>query len=209
MARSKSVRGVTSDDENLDETWSPPSVGDEEPSASSRSSGGVGHMSLKQCAALLGRNRTTVEKWIDLGCPFVTKANRDLGVAWVLDIADVVRWLERHAAETTAERFGKTADGDISEGDAKRRRLVALMHMDEAEAAATLRSQVRWQLVVDQVEELLTELLGGISNIPDIVAGKVDPKHAVKVRKSVDESVRGILNKLSVSRFLSKLQAGD
>lgn len=70
-------------------------------------------------------------------------------------------------------------------------------------------AQVRWQLVVDQVEELLTEMLGGISNIPDIVAGKVDPKHAVKVRKSVDETVRGILNKLSVSRFLSKLQAGD
>ncbi|MBB3520987.1 terminase small subunit [Rhizobium sp. BK456] len=209
MARRKSVRGVTSDDENLDETWAPPSIDNDDPSSSHREADKHGHMSLKQCAALLGRNRTTVEKWIDLGCPYVTKANRDLGLAWVLDIADVVRWLERHAAETTAERFGKTVDGDVSEGDAKRRRLVALMHLDEAEAAAVLRSQVRMQLVIDEIEKLLTEVRGGVASIPDIVAGKVDPKHAVKVRKDVDDTLRALLDSLSVTAVMAKITAGD
>jgi phage terminase Nu1 subunit (DNA packaging protein) len=209
MARRKTVRGVTSDEDNPDVTWSPPSIDEDEPSASHRDTDKDGQVSLKQCAALLGRNRTTVEKWLDIGCPYVTKANRDLGVAWVLDIADVVRWLERHAAETTAERFGKTVDGDISEGDAKRRRLVAIMHIDEAEAAGVLRSHVRWQLVIDEIEKLLAEVRGGVGGIPDLVAGKVDPKHAVKVRKDVDESLRGLMDSLSVSAVVAKITSGD
>ncbi len=212
MARRKSGRGVTSSDEILDEPWSPPSVdGDDDldPSLSQREAPAERLVSLKQCALLLCRNRTTVEKWLAEGCPSVTKANRDLGVAWTLDLAEVVKWLERNAAERTADRFGKTEGADISEGDAKRRRLVALMYQDEAEAARTLRAQVVWQLVIDAVEAVLTEVRGGVAAIPDAVAGKVEPKHAVKVRKAVDETTRQILDSVSVSNVLSKIPAGD
>ncbi|MBY5329571.1 terminase small subunit [Rhizobium leguminosarum] len=203
---------MTSDEEILDEPWSPPAVdGDDDldPSLAQREAPAARLVSLKQCALLLGRNRTTVEKWLGEGCPSVTKANRDLGVAWTLDLAEVVKWLERSAAERTADRFGNTDGGEISEGDAKRRRLVALMYQDEAEAARTLRSQVVWQLAIDAMETVLTEVRGGVAAIPDAVAGKVEPKHAVKIRKAVDETIRQILDAVSISNVVSKIPVGD
>ncbi|MEY9831096.1 hypothetical protein ABIA25_002911 [Sinorhizobium fredii] len=99
---------------------------DSAPSSPSRSSISARHMSLKQLATLLNRDRNTVMKYLDQGMPAVEKADRDRGAAWVLDSAEAVRWLEERAAKNVADRFG----GDlktVSKEDAERRDAVAKM----------------------------------------------------------------------------------
>lgn len=55
--------------------------------------------------------------------PYVEKVDRDLGKAWSFDTAEVVRWLEKRAADTAAEKLGVSGlDGKTSEEEAKRRR---------------------------------------------------------------------------------------
>jgi len=74
-------------------------------SAARRAASKERYVSLKELASFLDRDRNTVSKWLDAGLPFVEKADRDLGKAWVFDTAEVVRWLEKRAADTTAEKL--------------------------------------------------------------------------------------------------------
>lgn len=176
-------------------------------SASRRTAAKDRLVSLKELASFLDRDRNTVSKWLDHGLPYVDKADRDLGKAWSFDTAEVVRWLEKRAADTTAEKLGDgAADGKTSEDEAKRRRAVALAVVAEIDMLERLHSVVPVSAVLDLWAKDYAEIKGRMMTIPDAVAGNVDPSISIKVRKIVDEHVRSILNDLKTKDGLLKVE---
>lgn len=158
-------------------------------------------VSLKELAAILDRDRNTVSKWLDAGLPYVDKADRDLGKAWSFDTAEVVRWLEKRAADTAAEKLGASGlDGKTSEEEAKRRRAVAAAVITELEAAEAVRTVVRISHVVDRISADYAEIRDGVMSLPDAIAGRVEAKIAPKVREIADKHVRNVLKNLRVDR---------
>ncbi|WP_279482266.1 terminase small subunit [Aureimonas sp. SK2] len=153
-------------------------------------------MSLSQIAGALDRDRNTVKKWLDQGCPFVEKADRDTGREWALDVAEVVRWLERRSAEAAAEKLGAGPDGAVTEGEAKRRRAVAQAIIAEAEAAEIMGTLSRTSVMLDRVAADYAEIRGRLTGIGDTAAGQVERKVAKRVKEIVDEAVSGALSAL-------------
>lgn len=154
------------------------------------------HMSLSQIAGALDRDRNTVSKWLDQGCPFVERADRDTGRQWLLDLADVVRWLERRSAEAAAEKLGAGPDGAVTEGEAKRRRAVAQAIIAEAEAAEIMGTLSRTSFMLDRVAADYSEIRGRLSGIGDTVAGQVERKLSKRVKELVDEQIANALRAL-------------
>lgn len=161
------------------------------------------YVSLKEAATLLDRDRNTVTKWIDQGCPFVERGDRELGKKWVLDLAAVVRWMEKRAADAAAEKLGASADGVTSEDEAKRRRAVAQAIIAEVEAAETLRTVVRISAVIDRVAADYNDIRGRMMAVPDAIAGRVEQRVAERVREIADEQVRNALKALKADRSLT------
>lgn len=119
MARKKTLTGVMAVDTNPVDDTAPPVIPDESsaPPSSKREAERLRVVSVKQAATLLGRDRNTIQKWLDQGCPYLTKADRELGVSWELDLGDVVRWLEERAGAAAAAKFGDSEDGKMSEDE--------------------------------------------------------------------------------------------
>lgn len=159
-------------------------------SSAKREAAKARHVSMKEASALLDRDRNTVKKWLDQGCPYVEKADRDLGKSWVLDLAAVVRWLEKRAADATAAKLGATADGVISEDEAKRRRAVAQAVIAEIEASEVLKAVVPVSFVIERISKDYGELRAKLMSLPDIIAGHLDAEASVRIRKIADEQVR-------------------
>jgi len=170
-------------------------------SAARRAASKERYVSLKELASFLDRDRNTVSKWLDNGLPFVEKADRDLGKAWIFDTGEVVRWLEKRAADTTAEKLGSgSIDGRTSEEEAKRRRAVAAAIITELEAAEAVRTVVRVSHVVEKIAADYAEIRSRLMSLPDAIAGRVEASVAQKVREIADEQVRTTLKALRVER---------
>ena len=45
-------------------------------------------------AEILGVSLPTVDSYVKRGCPYVSQADRDNGVPWVFDTAEVIEWLK-------------------------------------------------------------------------------------------------------------------
>lgn len=162
------------------------------------------HVSLQEAAALLDRDRNTVKKWLEKeGCPYVQRADRDLGQAWVLDIADIVRWLEKRAADAAADKMSLDGEGRTSEDEAKRRRAVVQAIMAEIELAELLQAVVRISLVTDRVAADYAELRARLLGVPDAVAGHF-PAFAAEVKDKVDAQIRTALRALRQDRKLKE-----
>lgn len=200
MARKKSDRTVLKSSDEMSELIStePP---ERNISASRRSAVRDRLVSLKELAAILDRDRNTVSKWIDIGLPYVDKADKNLGKAWSFDTAEVVRWLEKRAADTAAEKLGASGiDGKTSEEEARRRRAVAAAIITELEAAEAVKTVVRVSHVVDRISADYSEIRSRLMSLPDAISGRVETKVAQKVREIADEQVRSALKALRVDR---------
>jgi len=170
-------------------------------SASRRSASRDRLVSLKELASILDRDRNTISKWLDNGLPYVDKADRDLGKAWSFDTAEVVRWLEKRAADTAAEKLGASGlDGKTSEDEAKRRRAVAAAIITELEAAEAVKTVVRVSHVVDRISADYSEIRSRLMSLPDAIAGRVEASVAQKVREVADKQVRSALKSLRVDK---------
>ncbi|MCH4539464.1 terminase small subunit [Ochrobactrum sp. A-1] len=170
-------------------------------SASSRDAVKDRLVSLKELSTLLHRDRNTVSGWLSHGLPYVEKADRDLGKAWSFDTAEVVRWLEKRAADSAVEKLGVLgSDGKTSEEEAKRRRAVAAAIITELEAAEAVKTVVRVSHVVDRISSDYSEIRSRLMSLPDAISGRVETKVAQKVREIADEQVRSTLKALRVDR---------
>lgn len=200
MTRKKSGADVLKNgDENSVQTDTAPNF--RNISSSRRAASKDRLVSLKELASFLDRDRNTVTKWLDHGLPYVEKADRDLGKAWSFDTAEVVRWLEKRAADTAAEKLGGSGlDGKTSEEEAKRRRAVAAAIITELEAAEAVKTVVRISHVVDRIATDYAEIRSRLMMLPDAIAGRVEAKVTQKVREIADEQVRSALKALRVDK---------
>lgn len=200
MARRKSEATVLKSGDEMSELIST-DPSERNISLSRRSAARERLVSLKELASFLDRDRNTVTKWLDHGLPYVEKGDRNLGKAWSFDTAEVVRWLEKRAADTTAEKLGMTGlDGKTSEEEAKRRRAVAAAIITELEAAEAVRTVVRVSHVVDRISQDYSEIRSRLMMLPDAIAGRVETKVSQKVREVADKQVRKALEALRVDK---------
>lgn len=170
-------------------------------SAASRLASKDRHVSLKELSTILHRDRNTISKWLEIGLPYVEKADRDLGKAWIFDTAEVVRWLEKRAADSAVEKLGVLgSDGKTSEEEAKRRRAVAAAIITELEAAEAVKTVVRVSHVVDRISADYSEIRSRLMSLPDAIAGRVEASVAQKVREVADKQVRSALETLRVDK---------
>ncbi|RVG70895.1 hypothetical protein CN222_01795 [Sinorhizobium meliloti] len=167
---------------------------DSAPLVSTRTEAKARHMSLKQLAAFLNRDRNTVQKYIDQGMPVVEKADRDRGIFWVIDSAEAVRWLEERAATKVTERLGDVRG--MSEDEAKAQTAIMKMISASVAAAEDIRMVAKIQDMLDLMRQDYVELLLRLGAIPDTIAGKVDPKISSRVRAIADEQIQNALKAL-------------
>lgn len=156
------------------------------------------HVSLLQCATLLGRDRATVSKWIGQGCPVVQRADKARRVEWRLDLAEVVRWLEGRAAASVAEQMG-SADGEakLTTEEAKRRREIARMIVDEIEAAEAQRAVIKVADVLEDVAREYAEVRVALMSLPSKITSRCfGMADKAEMRDAVEELVRLCLRSL-------------
>jgi phage terminase Nu1 subunit (DNA packaging protein) len=179
---------------------------DSAPLASTRSEAKARHMSLKQLAAFLNRDRNTVQKYIDQGMPVVEKADRDRGISWLIDSAEAVRWLEERAATKVTERLGDVRG--MTEDEAKAQTAVMKMISASVAAAEDIRMVAKIQDMLDLVRRDYAELRLRLIAIPDTLAGKVDAKLSSKIRDVAEEQIKGALKALVADTEADALRKG-
>lgn len=156
----------------------------------------VRRMSLAAIAAMLNRDRNTVMKWTEQGCPVITRGNRATGTPWELDVADVVEWLEKRSAAAVAARFG---DGDaerIEKDEADRRRAIALMVQDEADAAERLKEVVAISLVSRSVSRDYANVRKSLLGLGAKAGMRCVGQPAVTIQETVDGLISESLSNL-------------
>lgn len=183
---------------NPPETGSHPQFdadGGGQPSFSPRSSTSTRHMSLKQLAEILNRDRNTVMKYLGQGMPVLERADRDRGISWIIDSAEAIRWLEERAAKSVADRLGGDVKS-VSKDDAERRDAVAKMIIREVDAAESAKMVTKISSMLDLIRRDYAELRLRLMSIPDTIAGKVDAKLSAKVRDVAEQQIRAALKAL-------------
>lgn len=162
-------------------------------------------VSLADLVIFLDRDRNTIVKWVDNGLPYIEKADRDLGKPWIFDSAEVVRWLEKRAADVTAEKLGDNAlDGKTSTEEAKRRRAVAEAVVSEIEAAEAIRTVVRVSHIVEKIASDYSEIRNRLISLPAAIAGRIDATVSQKVKDVADERIRIALKALRTDKDLEQ-----
>ncbi|WP_162249582.1 terminase small subunit [Rhizobium sp. Root149] len=185
---------------------SAPPIEDDTQGATKREVNKARVVSLQQCAIMLGYDRNTVEKWVKFeDCPYITKADRDRGVAWELDLAAVVRWLQDRAVRNATG--GGDEDGDGKPTAAKKRKEDAQAIVAELEAADMLRMVVPLQPVLDRIERDYNEIKKRLMTLSAAIAGRMDASIQRVVKEIADEQVRAMLAKLKVEDVIKAAQA--
>jgi len=158
-------------------------------------------VSLQELSTFLHRDRNTIYTWLKNGLPYIEEADKNIGKAWSFDTAEVVRWLEKRAADSAVEKLGILgSDGKTSEDEAKRRRAVAAAIITELEAAESVKTVVRVSHVVDRISKDYSEIRSRLMMLPDAIAGRVEASVAQKVREVADKQVRSALETLRVDK---------
>lgn len=205
MARRKTADPIMKDAETKAENTESVSIppDDTAPPTSKREATKLRTVSVKQCSLLLNRDRNTIQKWLDQGCPFVTQADRNLGIAWELDVAEVVRWLEERAAKSAAEKFGDSEDGKMTEDEAKRRRAVAQAVVAELDMLERLKAVILVSDALDLWIKDYSKIKAKAMSLPDKIAVAVDPSLADHVRAIADKAMREVLGSLKTEKSLT------
>jgi phage terminase Nu1 subunit (DNA packaging protein) len=162
-------------------------------SAAQRTAAKSRHVSLKQLAELLDRDRNTIMKWAAQGCPCVEKGDRDLGRPWTFDLAEVVKWREKSAAELAVEKIG---GAKVDEESLRLRKMSAAVILAENDAAEAVKLVARVSAMLDLVRKDYVEIAGVMRSLPDAIASKVEARFQAKVRGVADEQVRSALSSL-------------
>jgi len=106
------------------------------------------HMSVNALASLLGRDRSTVMRWIRDDCPTVQRADKATKKDWLLDVALVVRWLEEQASnKASADMADDEPDG---EEDAKELIRLATMQLKLDELRRTVVKHVHATATIER-----------------------------------------------------------
>lgn len=194
MARRSSRQEEVMDSLSGDEGFASTPDEDSAPrSAARREAAKARHLSQKQLAEFLDRDRNTIMKWVAQGCPYVSKGDRDTGQSWKFDVAEVVKWRERTCAELAVEKAGA---GKQDEESLKLRKIAAGVILLENDAAEAVKLVARVSAMLDLVRKDYVEITGTLRGLPDAIAAKVEFKSQAKVRSVADEQIRNALSSL-------------
>ena len=160
-------------------------------------------MPLAGIASMLDRDRNTITKWLEQGCPVIQRGNKATGTPWEIDIADVVRWLERRSSEAAASRLGGGDSDRIEEDEAKRRRAIALMVQDEIDAAERLREVLAVSTVTHIVAREYSEVRKSLLPVGAKAAPRCEGKTASEIKLIVDGIVAAALENLVYDQTLA------
>lgn len=151
--------------------------------------------SLSEAAGILGKHRNTVAKWLEQGCPALTRADRARGVEWALSIPDVVGWLIARAAEDAAVTAGGEAGG-ITRDEADRRKAVAQAVAAEVTTAELLDDVVNRHEAAADIAAFAVALRTGLANVSGKIAGRAA---SMTVPTEIQEFVEAEMNKAFVA----------
>lgn len=127
--------------------------------------------SLTQAAAVLGVHRNTLSKYLDQGAPAITRANRDRGIEWELDIPAIVDWLIAKAVQSAVANYGGET-GRIDREEADRRRAVANAITAEVAADEALRSVMHRHEAEADMAAFCQVLKTGLGNASSKIAAR-------------------------------------
>jgi phage terminase Nu1 subunit (DNA packaging protein) len=176
-------------------------------SAAGESSGRI--VSALALGKLLGMNRNTAAGLPAQGCPTVEPADAASGRSWRFDVAEVVAWLERRAAERAAaplrERIaaleaalGDDARAPVAEGVSRARK-----RQLEAELLALQLARARGEVIpVTDVDMVLIALMTltktKILNAPHRLAPELAAEGTVAgCFKLLDDALRDALHEIA------------
>lgn len=161
---------------------------------------------LNETAAILGVTRQTLGRWIDLGAPVITKADRSQAIEWVLSVADIHEWrLNRAVADAVAKFDSPT--GAMTKEEADRRRAVAQAIAAEADLDQALRRVVPIADVADLVTKEYAAIRTHLQSVGSKIAGRAASMNsAPAIQELVDEAVIDALEGLTYDRRLAEQQ---
>lgn len=132
------------------------------------------HFSVNALGKLLARDRATIMRWIAADCPVVQKANAEIGVDWVLDINQIVRWLEAEAAGKASKASARRADEDSGdpEEDAKELLRLATMQLTLDEKRGRVVQHVRATATIERHHGIIRQNVKALPlRIMDLMPG--------------------------------------
>ncbi len=155
------------------------------------------HVNASKLADLLGYHRNTVMGWPKAGCPVVQEADVAANIAWVFDVADVVRWLRNKDVKEAVGKYA-TEDGETPEGISKAKKAKWAAIDQEIETKKNLRTIIPVKYVLDQISKDYADVRAVVAKIPDIIAANVEASLAAHVREIADKQVRNAMKSLQV-----------
>jgi phage terminase Nu1 subunit (DNA packaging protein) len=116
-------------------------------------------------------HRNTLAKWIEQGCPVLARADRDRGIEWEIDTAEVVDWRINRAVENALASYSDEA-GQISKDEADRRRAVANAITAEVAADEALKIVVSRHAVEADMAAFCQVLKTSLANASSKIASR-------------------------------------
>lgn len=153
-------------------------------------------VNLLGLASIWGLHRNTVSAWVKRGCPYVTRADRNQGIEWEFDSAEVAQWrLEQAVQDAIGDTQKATKDELI------RRKLAAETVIAELEAARA-RGQVGdlqefERQMTEAAVEIRTRMQQMVSRVAPMVLGskKVSEIKAI-LAEEIDQALTVISSDL-------------
>jgi phage terminase Nu1 subunit (DNA packaging protein) len=146
--------------------------------------------SIFEAAGLIGVHRNTLMKWINDGCPAVSRGDSKRGKEWEISLPDVWAWREQRLVEEIASQF-RDKTGATNEAGYRTRKAAADAIVAEIEAQEALRSVVDVEYVTQKLSSFLADLRGKLSSLGAKVAGRAASMTSpAAIKELVDQEVR-------------------
>lgn len=146
--------------------------------------------SMFEAATIIGVTRQTLAKWVNDGCPTVTKGDRSRGIEWEINIADVIGWREQRLIEEISAKY-QDKGGATNEAGYRTRRAAAEAVIAEIEAEETLHRVVDVEYVTQKLSQFLANLRTRMTGVGAKVAGRAaSMKSPAQIKELIDAEIR-------------------
>lgn len=125
-------------------------------------------VSISEFSRLTGRDRGTISKWIDKGCPVVSSGAT--GESTVVDVGEVMKWRENQARMEERAKFEKPGDDaapPMSALDIKARKELAAARNQEMKLAQTAKIVIHREPMEFAYVEALAKVRQSVMSVPD------------------------------------------
>lgn len=163
--------------------------------------------SIFEAAGLIGVHRNTLMRWINDGCPAVSKGDSKRGKEWEISLSDVWAWREQRLIDEISAQF-RDKTGATNEAGYRTRKAAADAVVAEIEAEEALRTVVDVEYVTQKLTGFLSDLRAKLSAVGAKVAGRAaSMSSAAAIKELVDQEVRESLRAINGAERIGT--AGD